>query len=441
LKLIPPINEFHKYLIQTSPKSWNLHSPHILLLCKYLQDVADGKITRLAISQPPRSGKSETLCRFAAYMLEKRSNRNVLVCGYNQSISRRFSRKTRTILDERVGLSENHQSIDEWSIDNNSVYYVGSVNSPKTGIGFNLVICDDLIKNREEASSPVIIEKLRDFYREDLYSRLEPDGSMILVGTRWSENDPIAYAISLDSSFKVINVPALCEDEENDPLSRKIGESIFPERYSTEDYLAIKEVVGEFGFASLYQGRPIPKDGGLFNVKSLNYISEIPEIVRKVRSWDVASSDGKNDYSASTLLGVDKNGSYYILDCWRGQLGTKERDIKILDTAKIDGPEVKIVLPEDPGAAGKSMTVYWTKLLAGFNVRFERPIGNKTYRAEPLAVQINNGNVYVLRNDWNRDMIKEMETFPFSRNDDQIDSLSSGFNDLVLKNTRKFIAV
>jgi predicted phage terminase large subunit-like protein len=264
---------------------------------------------------------------------------------------------------------------------------------------------------------------------------------MILVGTRWSENDPIAYAISLDNSFKVINVPAICEDEETDPLSRKIGESIFPERYSTEDYLAIKEVVGEFGFASLYQGRPIPKDGGLFNVKSLNYISEIPEIVRKVRSWDVASSDGKNDYSASTLLGVDKNGSYYILDCWRGQLGTKERDIKILDTAKIDGPEVKIVLPEDPGAAGKSMTVYWTKLLAGFNVRFERPIGNKTYRAEPLAVQINNGNVYVLRNDWNRDMIKEMETFPFSRNDDQIDSLSSGFNDLVLKNTRKFIAV
>jgi len=441
LKLIPPINEFHKYLIQTSPKTWNLHSPHILLLCKYLQDVADGKIKRLAISQPPRSGKSETLCRFAAFMLEKRSNSNVLCCGYNQSIGRRFSRKTRTILDQRIGLSKNHQSIDEWSIDNGSVYYVGSVNSPKTGIGFQLVICDDLIKNREEASSPVITEKLRDFYKEDLYSRLEPSGSMILVGTRWSENDPIAYAISLDDSFVVINVAAICDDEENDPLNRKLGESIFPERYSTEDYLAIKDVMGEFAFSSLYQGKPVPKDGGLFNVKSLNYINEIPKIIRKVRSWDVAASDGKNDYSASSLLGIDSDGNYYILDVWRGQLGTKERDIKILDTAKIDGPEVKIILPEDPGAGGKSMTVYWSKMLAGFNVKFERPLGNKTSRAEPLAVQINNGNFYILRSDWNRDMIREMEMFPFSKNDDQIDSLSSGFNDLVLKNVRKFYAV
>jgi predicted phage terminase large subunit-like protein len=199
--------------------------------------------------------------------------------------------------------------------------------------------------------------------------------------------------------------------------------------------------MGEFAFSSLYQGKPVPKDGGLFNVKSLNYINEIPKIIRKVRSWDVAASDGKNDYSASALLGIDSDGNYYILDVWRDQFGTKERDIKILDTAKIDGPEVKIILPEDPGAGGKSMTVYWSKMLAGFNVRFERPLGNKTYRAEPLAVQINNGNFYVLRSDWNRDMIREMEMFPFSKNDDQIDSLSSGFNDLVLKNTRKFYAI
>ena len=439
--MTPPINEFHKYLLETSPKAWNLHSPHILLICKYLQDVADGKIKRLAISLPPRSGKSETLCRFAAFMLEKYSNTNVLCSGYSQSISRRFSRKTRTILSERIGLSKNHQSIDEWSINNGSVYYVGSVNNPRTGVGYNTIICDDLIKNREQANSPTITDKLRDFYKEDLYSRLEPNGSLILVGTRWSENDPIAYAISLDESFTVINIPAICDDEESDPLNRKLGESIFPERYSTQDYLAIKEIMGEFGFSSLYQGKPIPKDGGLFNVKSLNYISDVPKIIRKVRSWDIAASDGKNDYSSSALLGIDSDNKFYILDIWRGQLGTKDRDQKILDTAKMDGPEVKIILPEDPGAGGKSMTVYWTKMLAGFNIRFERPIGNKTSRAEPLAVQINNGNFYILRSDWNRDMIKEMEMFPFGRNDDQIDALSSGFNDLVLKNTRKFYAI
>ena len=143
MKLTAPINEFHKYLLETSPKAWNIHSPHILLLCKYLQKVADGEIKRLAISLPPRSGKSETLCRFAAFMLEKNSNSNVLCSGYSQSISRRFSRKTRTILNERIGLSKNHQSIDEWSINNGSVYYVGSVNNPRTGVGYHTIICDD----------------------------------------------------------------------------------------------------------------------------------------------------------------------------------------------------------------------------------------------------------------------------------------------------------
>ena len=435
LKLIPPINEFHKYLIQTSPKTWNLHSPHILLLCKYLQDVADGKIKRLAISQPPRSGKSETLCRFAAFMLEKRSNSNVLCCGYNQSIGRRFSRKTRTILDQRIGLSKNHQSIDEWSIDNNSVYYVGSVNSPKTGIGFNLVICDDLIKNREEASSPVIIEKLRDFYKEDLYSRLEPNGSMILVGTRWSENDPIAYAVSLDETFTVINIPAICDDPDNDPLGRKLDESIFPERYSTEDYLAIKDVMGEFGFSALYQGRPVPKEGGLFKPDRIK-IDTPEKIIKKVRAYDLAASSGKGDYSTGILLGLDEKDNIWILDVYRSQDGTDKRDAKILQISELDGRETRIRIPQDPGSAGKSLSHYFIKMLSGFTVISLPVSGNKETRAEPFAIQVNAGNVKMVRADWNRDLINELEMFPYGKNDDQVDALSDAFDEITKKGKR-----
>ena len=437
--MIPPINEFHKYLIETSPKYWNLHSPHIVLLCKYLQDVADGKIKRLAISQPPRSGKSETLCRFAAFMLEKRSNSNVLCCGYNQSIGRRFSRKTRTIIDSRIGLSKNHQSIDEWSIDNGSVYYVGSVNSPKTGVGFNLVICDDLIKNREEASSPVITEKLRDFYKEDLYSRLEPNGSMILVGTRWSENDPIGYAISLDDSFQIINVPAICEDEETDPLNRKLGESIFPERYSTEDYLAIKEIMGEFGFSSLYQGRPIPKDGGLFKPDRIK-IDTPEKIIKKVRAYDLAASSGKGDYTVGVLLGLDEKDNIWILDVYRSQDGTDKRDAKILQISELDGRETRIRIPQDPGSAGKSLSHYFIKMLSGFTVISNPVSGNKETRAEPFAIQVNAGNVKMIKADWNKDLLKELEMFPYGKTDDQVDALSDAFDEIT-KKTKRFYAI
>lgn len=438
--MIKPINEFHRYLIETSPKVWNLHSPHILLICKHLQDVADGKIKRLAISLPPRSGKSETLCRFAAFMLEKHENINLLCAGYNQSISRRFSRKTRTILHERVGLANKHQSIDEWSINNGSVYYVGSVNNPKTGVGYNTIICDDLLKNREEANSLTITEKLRDFYREDLYSRLEPNGSLILVGTRWSENDPIAYAVSLDETFTIINIPALCDDEENDPLGRKLGESIFPERYSTEDYLKIKEVMGEFGFSALYQGRPIPKDGGLFKPDKIK-IDTPEKIVRKVRAYDLAASSGKGDYSCGILLGVDEKDHYWILDVYRSQDGTEKRDAKILQNSELDGRETRIRIPQDPGSAGKSLSHYFIKLLSGYVVNSPTVSGNKETRAEPFAIQVNAGNVSMIKADWNRDLIKELETFPYGKNDDQVDALSDAFDELTRNKTRKFYAV
>ena len=440
MKLKKPINQFHKYLLETSPREWNLHAKHILLICEYLQKVADGEIKRLAISLPPRSGKSEILLRFAAFMLEKNKNINVLCAGYSQSIARRFSRKTRTIINERIGLSNNHQSIDEWSSNNGSVYYVGSVNNPRTGVGYHTIICDDLVKNREEANSPTIIQKLEDFYREDLYSRLEPSGTMILVGTRWSENDPIALAVSLDESFTVINIPALCDDEENDPLGRKLNESIFPGRFSTEDYLAIKEVMGEFGFSALYQGKPIPKDGGLFKPDRIK-IDTPTKIIRKVRAYDLAASSGKGDYSAGVLLGIDEENRFWILDVYRSQDSTEKRDAKILQISELDGRETRIRIPQDPGSAGKSLSHYFIKMLSGFIVNSPTVSGNKETRAEPFAIQVNAGNVSMIKADWNRDLIKELEVFPYGKNDDQIDALSDAFDELTRNKTRKFRAI
>jgi predicted phage terminase large subunit-like protein len=434
-------NQFHRYLTETTPENWNINAKHLILICEYLQKVADGEIKRLAISLPPRSGKSETCLRFASFFLENYANSNVLVCGYSQSISRRFSRKSRQICMERVGLSNNHTSIDEWSLENGSTYYVGSVNNPRTSIGFHLILADDLIRNREEANSPAMKEKIHDFYREDLYSRLEPNGALILINTRWSKDDVIALATELDPSFTVLNIPAICDDPENDVLNRELNESIWPERYTTQDYLDIKSVMGSLGFSALYMGKPIDKEGAMFNVDSIKIVDDIPKMVRTVRAYDVASSSGKNDYSVGVLMGIDINNSYYILDLWREQLGTKERDDKILRISELDGKSIKILLPNDPGSAGKSMTFYWTKMLAGYIVEFVRPTKSKEVRAEPLSVQINNGNVFMKRAIWNKDLLDEFQVFPYGSHDDTIDSCSDAFNDLTTKAVRKFRAI
>ena len=426
----------------TSPRSFCFDYKHIQLISEVLMKVYNGEIKRLIVNLPPRHSKSETITmRFSAFWMENKPDQNVLIAGYNQNIGRRFSRKTRSILLERTGLSEKHSSIDEWSIPNNSTYYVGSANNAKTGIGFNLIILDDLIKSREEANSPIIREKLQDFYSEDLYSRLEPNGTIIIVQTRWHQDDVVNYAMSKEpDAWTVINLPSLCEDENTDLLGRKLDEPLWEERFDKKTLYGIRSVLGDYAFNALYQGRPSSKDGDFFKPNCIS-VKNIPEkIVRKVRAYDTASSEGRGDFTASVLLGVDENDHYWILDLWRAQMGTKERDEKILLTAIKDGNDIPIILPNDP-AAGKSMTFYWTKLLAGYNVTFERPTKSKEERATALSVQINNGNVSMLKDAWNYDLISEMRAFPSSRNDDQIDALSSGFNSLVLTKRKKWFAV
>jgi predicted phage terminase large subunit-like protein len=198
--------------------------------------------------------------------------------------------------------------------------------------------------------------------------------------------------------------------------------------------------MGSLGFSALYQGKPINKEGAMFNVESIKIIDNVPPMVRKVRSYDVASSYGKGDFSVGVLMGIDKDNSYYILDLWREQLGTKERDDKIVRIAEIDGNDVKITLPNDPGA-GKSLTFYWTKMLAGYVIEFIRPSKSKEVRAEPLSVQINNGNVFMKKAMWNKELLDEFSVFPFQTHDDIVDACSDAFNYLTTKNIRKFMAV
>jgi predicted phage terminase large subunit-like protein len=232
----------------------------------------------------------------------------------------------------------------------------------------------------------------------------------------------------------------LLDNKYYDLLGREIDEPLWPERFDKKTLYDIRSVLGDYAFNALYQGRPSSKYGDFFKPNEIS-VKNIPEkIVRKVRSYDIANSEGKGDFTASILLGVDEKDHYWILEVWRAQLGTKERDEKIFQTAIKDGNDVAIILPNDP-AAGKSMTFYWTKLLAGFNVSFERPTKSKEERATALSVQVNNGNFSMLKDYWNYDLISEMRAFPSSRNDDQVDALSTGFNSLVLYKRKRFVAV
>lgn len=392
-----------------------------------------GEFDRLAIFMPPRHAKTETVTvRFPVYLLEGDPAERILVTGYNERMARRFSRKTRTIAKTRIALAGDKAAADEWETEAGGGLVARGVGTPPTGFGFGWIFIDDPIKKREEAESEVYREKVWDWYTDDLYTRLEPGGKMVLTLTRWHHDDLAARAIASEPDrWRVLKLPALAE--ENDPIGREVGEALWPERFTAEALQRIKGVQsgesGAYAFEALYQQNPTPREGAFFKVSQLEILPAAPANLKTVRAWDLAAST-KGDYTVGAKLGKDDAGLFYILDIVRGQWLPDERNRVMLQTAALDGRSTRIRLAQDPGAAGVDQVQALTRMLAGYTVKAERVSGSKEVRADGLASQINAGNVKIVKGDWNRALIEELRTFPLGKNDDQVDSVADGFNEL-----------
>ena len=384
---------------------------------------------------PPRHGKTETVTvRFGAYFLESNPRDNVLVTGYNERIARRFSRKSRQIVKDRRSLAEDNTSQDEWSLPEGGTFLARGVGSPPTGVGFKLILIDDPIRSREDSESLLLRDKAWDWYSDDIYTRLEPGGAIVMVCTRWHEDDIAARALASEpDQWTVLSLPAICDSEE-DLLKRKIGEPLWFERYNKQDLNKIKKVMvsqhGDYGWNALYQQRPIPKTGAYFSPDKITIEPFMPQIVRKVRAWDLASTKNGGDHTVGILLGKDVDNKIWILDMVRGQYDSGTRDRIIKQTAEIDGRDVRIRLPQDPGQAGKSQKLHLAQLLEGYPMVFLPISGSKQLRADPIGSQIAIGNVFMLKNEWNRILLDELRSFPLGKNDDIVDALSDAYSEL-----------
>ena len=406
----------------TIPKSWTIPD-HVRLIAEHLDAIDRGEIDRLAISMPPRHGKSETITvRYPVKCFEDRPIDNVLVTGYNQRFAQKFGRRSRNIAAERGMVADDKSASDEWVSKSGAIYMARGVGSPPTGTGFSRIIIDDPIKRREEAASELYREKMWDWYSEDLYSRLEPSGAIIMVATRWHEDDIIARAIASEpGKWTVLNLPAISDD----------SKALWPARYDLEALERIR-AINAYSFEALYQGNPTPREGSFFKVSQLKIIDDCPRLLRQCRAWDIgASADG--DPTAGVKMGIDQEGRFIITDVVCGQWPTDERNQRIKRTAEIDGVEVSIRGPQDPGAAGKDAALYFTRMLPGYKVKTLPVSGDKQTRADPFSSQVNAGNVYLLRGIWNAGFIEELRQFPGGKHDDRVDASADAFSELTHK--------
>jgi predicted phage terminase large subunit-like protein len=433
------------------------------LVADKLEAVERGEIKRLMLFAPPRHGKSElSTRRFPAYFMARNPDKNVISASYNGDFATTFGRDVRNIVKGKefatlfpdTKIRSDNRAADEWELEQGGKYFAVGVGTGTTGKGAHLFLIDDPIKDRKEVNSANFRQDQWDWYRDVVYTRLEEDAAIVLTLTRWHYDDIAGRLIELMNDKKglpweILYLPALPyttkikrEDgtEElilnedgtvpGDPLGRKPKEPLAPRRFSYNALMDRQDVLGERSFAALYQQKPMADDGGMFNAAWFENPAELPAKRVRVRAWDLAASaDG--DYTVGVLMSKDSNGIFYIENVVRMRGTPLEVEKLIFDTAKNDGRSVQIILPQDPGQAGKAQVQSFIRRLAGYIVKAVRPTGPKETRAAAFAAQCEAKNVKMVKARWNDCFTDELETFPLGVNDDQVDAAADAFNALL----------
>lgn len=431
------------------PIETTMASHHRLILQK-MEETSKTPHGRLMLFMPPGSAKSTyASVVFPTAYLGAAPNRKIILACYGDDLARKMGRRTRSIIKQPrykgifgTELSAESSAANDFTLTNGSEFMGCGILGGITGNRAHGIIIDDPIKGRAQANSDTVRSSTHEAYEDDINTRLLPGGWQVLIQTRWHEDDlagrllPESWAgesgkiLCRDGAvWDIVCLPARCELP-GDPLGRAVGEYLWPAWFDDKHWAQFEHVPRTW--ASLYQQRPAPLDGDLFHPDQIQIVDAIPAgAIKWCRGWDLASTtDG--DYTAGGKIGRLPDGRFIIGDMVRLREGPDKRDAAMRNTASRDGRLVKISIPQDPGQAGKGQVLYLTRELAGYNVKSSPESGDKETRAEPLAAQINVGNVMMMRGDWNDRLISELRVFPNGTNDDQVDALSRAFAEIII---------
>lgn len=408
---------------------WRWDSTYHRYVISKLQWWYDTPGANLGIVAPVRHGKSEVVTRrLPAYGMSLDPTQRWVFGGYTATFVRFHANRTRRHARlVGVGVDESKGAVNDWeTLKGGGMVSVG-VGEGVTGRGADFIIVDDPVKSREEAESEVYRQKVWDWFNDDLLSRKEPGCRSLVTMARWHEDDLVGriQASEYAHEWAWIRLPALAEP--NDPLGRQEGQALWPERFN-EEALASIRLRGEYSFAALYQGHPIPKGGNMFPADRAEIVDALPEGIKWVRYWDNAGTEGgQGAQTAGVKLGYHK-GVYYVADCEAFRLEEAARDARQKLVATMDGYACQQWLEQEPGSAGKASKSAFIRNLAPYPAYGETATGDKVVRAEGWAAQWQAGNVRLLRGGWNAAYIREHGSFPLGRTKDQVDASSGAFH-------------
>jgi predicted phage terminase large subunit-like protein len=434
-----------------------VHGWHIDAICDHLEAVTAGEINRLLINIPPGTMKSTLAGVFwPAWEWGPAGLPHLRIIGasHEAGLATRDARKMRMLVT-----SDWYQALWPLALAADQSEKVNFENAATgfrqaspvrsmTGKRGHRVVWDDPHSVEGGNSEADRVEAVR-IFRETLPTRvLDPATSaIIVVMQRLHEKDVSGEILSGDYGYT-----HLCLPMEFDPARRcrtsigfedprtQPGELLFPERFPREVVERDKRVMGAYAVAGQFQQQPAPRSGGMFQREDFEIVDAAPATPSRVRRWDFAATDprkakgGDPDYTVGLLMS-EHRGIYYVEHVTRARKSPAGVETMLSNTASQDGRAVKIVIPQDPGAAGKSNAAHLIRMMAGYTIKAVIESGSKVDRARPVSAQAEAGNIKLVRGDWNEAFLEEVCMFPNGAHDDQVDALTGAFAELVTGST------
>lgn len=418
---------------------------HHKFLIQKLEDVEEGRINRLIILMPPGHAKSTyASVLFPTWYLGRNPSKQLIGASHTSELAESFGRKVRNTIsrDEyqkifQIQLTGDSKAAGRWGLVQGGEYYGAGVGGGITGRRADGVVIDDPVKSREDADSETIRNKTWEWFLSDLRTRLKPDAFIILILTRWHEDDlagrilPEKYngesglVTARDGEmWEVINFPAIAVDED-DVLGRSVGEALWPEWLNTEKLDQERISQGERNWSALYQQRPTPESGDYFHRDWVQYYEDRPKDLTYYGSSDYAVTAQGGDYTVHGIAGVDKEDNIYIVDWWREQASSDAWITVFIELCKKWRPSK---WGEENGQIIKSVGPFIDVKMkeSGIYVMREQYTSatDKATRAQSIRGRMSQGKVFFPRTGWAEKIIHELMQFPVGKHDDQVDVLS-----------------
>tara|TARA_R100001510_G_scaffold16565_1_gene13963 strand:+ start:1004 stop:2548 length:1545 start_codon:yes stop_codon:yes gene_type:complete len=426
---------------------------HIHVIADRLQKVETGEIKRLMVFLPPRSSKSVICSKlFPAWYIGKHPQSEILTVSHSDQLASDFGRSVRDLVNydlfntvfPSVTLRSDVRAAGKWKTNQGGTYYAAGVRSQIAGRGAHIAILDDVM-SEEDSFSETGRRYVKEWYPSGLRTRIMPNGSIVIINTRYHEDDLCGWLlrqesqVELQNKWEVIKIPAWVDESSSKLLGLPEGSSYFPEWKPTSilknDEEEIKASNGSRYWESLYMQNPVPDEGGLIKKKWVKWweYEEPPACSYIIQTYDTAfSTKTTADYSVIQTWGifeemeVDSRGAenwvskLILLGNERGRFDYPTLRAKAQELYEFHQPDVCII---EKKASGQSLIQDMRR--AGLPVLDYIPDRDKTARVYAATPMMEAGRVMLPKgHDWSDSLYSEMITFPNARHDDQVDAMT-----------------